>query len=626
MARFLLRTDLTCGRHSQENTSAMPNAVKTRFAGLLRELLRRFDEDKTGAATSQPPRPVASAVPPFSPVARAQAAVPRLKPVAPPRAATPPAEPVTEVELPLPPVLENLPPQLRSRLTVNGVDLSRASISISTGKILPQLAQGAVKITFGELRRAAPSLFNVQEEYDSLPVVLPLGEVLVRLSPNLLARNPAQKSVVVPEEISGPFGGKGQGVVISTTPTKPSPAPPPPMRIATPVAGAPVKTTPPPVAPPPPVFASRSIKPAVPEPRIPALPLNGNGSKGNGVPVQPIIPTIPLPPPPTAPAAPKPLPSLSSLPAQATISVSLAALSENWPEALRLEIAQLSLTNAQVMLPVDLIEPALKRGRVTFTWRNLRSWVKPAPSAVSAHDGLQLELPLQVVAPIFLARQGGPIKMARQHQPAPLSGDIPNLFFGFPQPQPPYEIPEPPAKTAVPDATPKIPMPDETHFVPKPVESQRLDTNYFSRVESDTNRVSARPIEAEIKSTPVPATDFSSRHATPKEVVSRAMALNGIAGSLVALPDGLMVASQTPPTLNADTLAAFLPQIYARVTQCTKELRMGELNNLNFTVGNVPWKIFRVNGVYFAAFGRAGEQLPTAQLAMLAAELDRKKQ
>src|ERR1035438_5580321 len=47
---------------------------------------------------------------------------------------------------------------------------------------------------------------------------------------------------------------------------------------------------------------------------------------------------------------------------------------------------------------------------------------------------------------------------------------------------------------------------------------------------------------------------------------------------------------------------------------------------INFTVGNVPWKIFHVNAVYFAAFGRAGEQLPSAQQAELAAELDRKKQ
>jgi hypothetical protein len=123
-----------------------------------------------------------------------------------------------------------------------------------------------------------------------------------------------------------------------------------------------------------------------------------------------------------------------------------------------------------------------------------------------------------------------------------------------------------------------------------------------------------------------PPTDFSTRRTTPRDVVVRAMTFPGVAGALVALPDGLTVASQIPSDLNADTLAAFLPQIYGRISQCTKELRMGELNNLNFTVGNVPWKVFRIHGVYFAAFGRAGEQLPTAQLAQLAGELDRKKQ
>ena len=100
--------------------------------------------------------------------------------------------------------------------------------------------------------------------------------------------------------------------------------------------------------------------------------------------------------------------------------------------------------------------------------------------------------------------------------------------------------------------------------------------------------------------------------------------LEGVEGSLIALPDGLMVASRLPQELNGDTLAAFLPQIFGKVSQCTKELRMGDLNNLNFTVGNVPWKIFRVNAIFFAAFGRSGQSLPTAQLAALAAELDHK--
>jgi len=85
-----------------------------------------------------------------------------------------------------------------------------------------------------------------------------------------------------------------------------------------------------------------------------------------------------------------------------------------------------------------------------------------------------------------------------------------------------------------------------------------------------------------------------------------------------------MVASRLAPEVNGDTLAAFLPQIFAKISQCTRELRMGELNNVNFTVGNIPWKIFRVNAIFFAAFGSAREPLPTAQLAALAAELDHK--
>ena len=44
------------------------------------------------------------------------------------------------------------------------------------------------------------------------------------------------------------------------------------------------------------------------------------------------------------------------------------------------------------------------------------------------------------------------------------------------------------------------------------------------------------------------------------------------------------------------------------------------------TVGNVPWKIYRVNAIFFAAFGLAGRPLPTGQLSVLAAELNRKKQ
>ena len=162
----------------------------------------------------------------------------------------------------------------------------------------------------------------------------------------------------------------------------------------------------------------------------------------------------------------------------------------------------------------------------------------------------------------------------------------------------------------------------------KPVEVKPPVTNYFTWVRPEPPLAETHTSKVEYKRPATPATtvDFSNLGITPKEAVSRAAALNGVAGVIVALSDGLTVASQLPHDSNADTLAAFLPQIFDRVNQSAKELRMGALDNLNFTVGGVPWTIFRVNTVYFAVFGRAGEPLPDAQLVALAAELDRKKQ
>ena len=148
-----------------------------------------------------------------------------------------------------------------------------------------------------------------------------------------------------------------------------------------------------------------------------------------------------------------------------------------------------------------------------------------------------------------------------------------------------------------------------------------MDTNYY--IWDDASDTAQLHIDA-LRRGGATGTEFVKRYASPNEIVSRAAALDGVAGALIALPDGLMVASRIPVELNADTLAAFLPQLFNKVSQCTKELRMGELNNLNFTVGNIPWKIFRVNAIFFAVFGRAAQPLPTAQLAGLAAELDRK--
>jgi hypothetical protein len=551
----------------------MSNTVKTRFAGLLRSLLRRFEDDEAGPAESR--RPVTAAAPPVTapPVPAEQPAHPQPAFVPPPFSANP-----NELQLALQPILAVLPMELRAKVVP--ANTAGMTVSIPVEKALAQLATGSVKITFGELRHAVPAVFvNSGGEHDAKLVTLPLKQVLAQINPALLSRRSAQKPVQVADDITGPFDARGQGFTFSTTSLKSSAATQPFSRIAGPFSETPDEQRLP-VEPPPSAFISRSIAPAA---ASDTAPRNSNGALK-----PPFISTAPIP---FTPAAPVP-------PAQSQpILAPLAALSESWPEALRMEITQTNMANAQVALPAHLIEPALKRGRVIFSWRDLRLWIKPAPPAVSVHDGVELELPLKVLAPLFFARQK--TMAAQPRRRVAIAEEIPNLFFGFSQPP------------AVPVVSPAA--------VPAPPVNKPADTDFFQK--PGATSVS----DTEFKRKPVPGTDFVSRLSTPNDIVARAGLLEGVAGALVALPDGLMVAGKIPPEFNADTLAAFLPQIFGRVNQCSKELRMGELNNLSFTVGNVPWKIFRVRAVYFAAFGRAGQSLPTAQLAVLAAELDRKK-
>lgn len=571
------------------------------------------------------------------------------------------------VQIPLHTVIAVLPLEMKTRIKETMV--SDLLITVPLDRVLTQLGGGAVRISFGELRNMAPGVFSPQNDLDAREISLPLNEILPQINPGLLARRQSQRQVQVPEDVRGPFGGDCTGVsfaetrtATTTTPevpempipreTKqpPTPAmrPVPPARPAAPAPAAPITPTPladapiipfrasitstptprPPTATPP---ANPPVRPAFPAaPRgvgatpsqpptsipTPRMPAAGNGNK------------IPTPTPaismaPKAPAAPA-VPMAARVPAAPAtggpdvfLTVPLAALSDGWPEVLRNEIEQLHLSSAQLALPVKYVEPALKQGKVAFPWKVIRSWVRPATlPTVSAHDGMLLELPLRVLAPLFVTRhkQGASQKVQ-------IDEKIPNLFFGFPQPESAPVEPPPVAPAA-----PRAPSPAEQAgaiFTPAPKQAGIPDTNFYVWGE---NGEAPKVDETEFKrKAPSVHTDFLSRYATPNEVVSRAAALEGVAGALVALPDGLMVASKLSNDLNGDTLAAFLPQIFGKVSQCTKELRMGELNNLHFTVGNVPWKIFRVNAIFFAAFGHAGCPLPTGQLAGLAAELDRKK-
>lgn len=598
--------------------SASSNGGKSGFFGYLKGLFRKPEENLSDeydappvAATPLMPPPVE-----IAPAAPAPGEAPRNG------NGNTSTSGIAGVAIPLQSILNGFSPELRSKVRVQTV--GNLTVTFTLDKILPQLAQGVVQVPFGDIRKAAPQVFAPGIDSDRVPVALPLNEILSRINPALLMRKSAQRQVEIPTEITSPFDGRGQGLSISVGNAKPvQPAAPRKAAPAPAVTGrgsiSSVATPPPPAAHTP---APATVPFAFNKPGAPALPPQT---------ISPIA-FAPSTPSPAAPAnAPRPQPAFHGAPTgagAAVISATLNSLVESWPESLRQEIIQQNLADCRVALPVDAVETGLKRGRVAFTWKALRSWIRPAtPPMISVHDAAEVELPLKVIAPLFIARK----QSAQPQQKLTVDESIPNLFFGFPQPEaaaapaappPPPSAPAPiPFQSIAPLPVAPPPAAAPVTAASAPAQAPRPDTNYYIWEEmSDTTRLHVE----ELKRKGTAGTEFMKRYASPNEIVSRAAALDGVAGALIALPDGLMVASRIPADLNGDTLAAFLPQLFNKVSLCTKELRMGELNNLNFTVGNVPWKIFRVNAIFFAVFGRAAQPLPTAQLANLAAELDRK--
>jgi predicted regulator of Ras-like GTPase activity (Roadblock/LC7/MglB family) len=553
----------------------------------MRNLIRSFDDRDAVAAAPLRTAPQSKLQPVLTPPTAAAAARP------------------DDLQLPLSSIIAVLPIELRAKMVLQ-TPPANAFVSIPVDKALSQLAHGSVKISFGELRAALPGLFNHSGENDARQIALPLNEIISRINPALLSRRAAKK-VEVADDIAGPFGARTPsiGFTPAQAPAKAAPMPSPkgPEPVSAPMAPKPV--TPPPAVAPKTIATTPKPAPVAPTPAAPAAAVPPARVK----PVfsaPPSVPAAPIPhltPLSSAPAAPGVggFNSAPKIPAENPILAPLSALAEKWPDAIKRELVQANLTGAQVALPAALIEPGLKHGRVTILWKNLRMTIRPKPAPVSVHDGVEVELPLKVLAPLFFASQKA-AGLAKQK--VFVSAEIPNLFEGSKKTEAAMSSAPAPAPASAP-----VPAPAPA------VAAKQEETNYFSKSETLGGAGFQRPAS--------PGTDFMSRGATPREIVTRALSLPGVAGAVVALYDGLMIAGQVPPDLNADTVAAFLPLIFARTGQSTEELHMGELNNLSFTVGNVSWKIFRVNAVYLAVFGRAGEVLPTT-LAALAGQLDRK--
>ncbi|HEX4646757.1 MAG TPA: hypothetical protein VH598_14225, partial [Verrucomicrobiae bacterium] len=319
------------------------------------------------------------------------------------------------ISLPLKLIIGQLQGNLRSRVRI--VNAEGVEINIPIQKIFPQLSRGAVKFPFGELRQMSPpGAFAPENDLDRSMVQLPLPEIIARINPALLSRRSTQRKVKVPVDVSDPFGPQGEGLKFAVAgkaearkvvlpPSEPAPqpvAPAEPIRPVKPGKSTTSDTSFTPISPITPIAPAAKAQTPAPSP----------GARAFAFPVTPAKTgnTSQFAKPPAAPPQPA---APHSLNGKSVISVSLAELAEAWPEAVCREIFQLRLTNANVNLPVEVVGIGLKQGKLVFPWRLVKSWLTPPPANAgpSVNDGALLDLPLKLIAPLFMASQ-------RKDQPA----------------------------------------------------------------------------------------------------------------------------------------------------------------------------------------------------------------
>jgi len=480
-------------------------------------------------------------------------------------------------------LLEKLPPDLKA--LVNQLPDPEATIVLPINAIMKQIAGGSVKMSFASLlRQAPPGTFRKAQIEEKQMVDVPLAEVFKTIDPKRLRLRAGQRSYNVPEEAAGIFGSNGQNRHLANS------------------AATAAKTP----------DAVESV-----QQRVDLESKSASETAPVEAPKVLRMPGIPASAAPTTSGASAARSDVAAKPSHTELGgqivLSLVELASGWPEGIRAELSVLS-GDTIIVLQAFEVSAGLQKGKVTFPWSQIRASLRPSFSEkIAIADDYQLVLPLKVVAPAFLAATGA---TKRKTEPA-VDRDIPN-FFG-PTAGQSAAIPAQPA------AAPPTPEPIE---VP---ESSTVPEIEFSIVrEAPEVATDSTPLPE----SPAPPKELTLRDLfnqpdksswTPAELITHSCELPGIAGAVIALEEGLVVAQKLPPGFAAETFAAFMPQIFGRIERYTREMQLGDVDEVALQTAAGPCQLFRNGKVFFAAMGFTGEPIP-AGLKLIPAELSRHNQ
>jgi predicted regulator of Ras-like GTPase activity (Roadblock/LC7/MglB family) len=489
-------------------------------------------------------------------------------------------------------------------------------VTIPVDKVLAQLQYGQVVMTAAELRECSPEYFAALAGHDDLPITLPLGDIIKQLTPDKFARR-QQRRVEVPREVGPVFAANGQGLsiaksapapaapaapayraqpTVTSTSAQPAPAPAHASAPVAPASGSKISMSP---------SALASLKAAAAGPTTPrpaaATASTPAPAPARGITPAPATPASAPPPKKILPLAAKPVGNLA---------VPLASVCPEWPQEVRTQLTDVDVDQHQILVPLELLEPAMKSGRVLFTWEEVASWLKPLltnPPTPKVGE-MAVELPLKIIAPLFMGSQ----RVATQKR-VDVDETIPDIFNGGAAPANGSG-----QGASVPQTSPAPRMPAPAAR-PEPASSGAGPVTRMASAPAPVTASAPAPTNPEVAVEQVIGSTDSRLGA--KEIVANAAKLPGVSGALLVLSDGLLVTSNTPPAIKAETIAAFIPQMFGRMNQYTKELALGSLQQLTLGVEGAQWHVVKCPNIYFAVLGKHGDTLPLNLLAQIAAEL-----
>jgi len=543
-----------------------------------------------------------------------------------------PVLPMAKVEiasLSLTSIIERFPEELRK--TVLAMPADDAMVALPLLTILKQLPGGSVKMSLASVhRQAPPGTFQPGRTEEKRMVEVPLAEIFKRVKPDLLKRRPDQRQHDLAEEGIDVFGDKENPYAVAPHVAEDETVEERPVMTLD-VDGAHSPGTTPEPSP-----TSMRMEPMIAAPPLGSAPSRSAQALDAAEPMRVIAPPLgfaaaPLefgpklernvaPPPATS----LPDPTEPPAPSQPPLVLLLKDVSAAWPPEIVDAIG--STEDATISLPASEITAGLARGKVAFPWSRLREWITPPLSGeANAADSVELQLPLRVVAPAFLkaSSRDGARKVAAVDESIPSLFEAAPASTASPAPAPqsegtdapapvgdhapaPLPVVEEPMALAPSPATPEAPLPLVMESMPPIAEAGILPPLPASTAPITIGEVFGVADKA---------------HWPPAEIVQHTVMLPQVAGAIVALQEGLVVAHQLPEGMKGEVVAAFLPQIFGRLNQYSSEMQLGEVDELLFSTRGAYFQIFRIGYVFFAVLGKPGEALPWDDLRIIADEV-----